>query len=61
MNNVIDDRLSIAKYDADGNVEYVVYGKTQAELLKDHEEGVCDMWCNHCYNTACEWIENLKK
>lgn len=37
-----------------GNNELVVrtYGKTLEELLKDHIDGNCGMWCEHCYHAA---------
>jgi len=37
-----------------GNNELVVrtYGKTPEELLKDHIDGNCGMWCEHCYHEA---------
>ena len=54
--NLEFDRASVTSVNSDGTIESVNYGKTQAELKADHENGKCDFSCGYCYADACDYM-----
>ena len=51
------ERPIITQHNANNELVVRTYGKTQDELLEDHLNGKCDMWCNHCYYDAMNSLE----
>jgi hypothetical protein len=45
-------RPIIRQYNAEGHLVVRTYGKTAAELLEDHRNGECGMYCEYCYAHA---------
>ena len=45
-------RTIVLVYNNNNELVQRTYGKTVEELLQDHLRGVCDMWCEYCYQAA---------
>lgn len=47
-------RPIITQHNAKNELVVRTYGKTSAELLRDHLNGKCGLWCEHCFNAAID-------
>ena len=55
------DRPVVKQYNGKNELVVRTYGKTQEELLNDHLNGKCDMFCAHCYASAMDMIRREKE
>lgn len=45
-------RTVVLVYNGNNELVQRTYGKTQEELLQDHIDGNCSMFCEYCYQAA---------
>ena len=45
-------RTIVLVYNNKNELVQRTYGKTQEELLQEHLDGNCAMWCEYCYRAA---------
>lgn len=54
------DRAVFTQYNRDDKLIVRTYGKSSKELLQDHLDGKCDMFCEYCYQEAMQSLKEEK-